>query len=178
VVDATINPDFSQVESDQPQITVNRPFEVFFPEKRPFFLENSAYFTTPIPLLFTRRVANPLVGARASGRIGAWALGSMVVDDRAPFDQTSGAARAWFGVARVLRDVGKESFVGGFVSRRSAGGSDNAVAAVDARLKLGANWVATAQSVVTSVTSREGVMQNGSAWFSSLVGSGRRFNYE
>jgi hypothetical protein len=54
VIDATINPDFSQVESDQPQITVNKPFEAFFPEKRPFFLKNAAYFTTPIQLLFTR----------------------------------------------------------------------------------------------------------------------------
>src|SRR5205807_7733837 len=48
VLDATVNPDFSQVESDQPQITVNQRFEVFFPEKRPFFLENSNFFTTPI----------------------------------------------------------------------------------------------------------------------------------
>jgi len=72
VVDATINPDFSQVESDEPQITVNRRFEVFFPEKRPFFLENQAYFDTPIPLLFTRRIANPLVGGRATGRVGPW----------------------------------------------------------------------------------------------------------
>src|SRR5215471_17995942 len=48
VLDATINPDFSQVESDQPQITVNQRFAVFFPEKRPFFLENSNYFTAPI----------------------------------------------------------------------------------------------------------------------------------
>src|SRR5437762_3153610 len=58
VIDGTINPDFSQVESDQPQITVNKPFEVFFPEKRPFFLENANYFSTAIPLLFTRRIAD------------------------------------------------------------------------------------------------------------------------
>ena len=56
--------------ADQPQITVNKPFEVFFPEKRPFFLENTAYFNTPIQLLFTRRIADPLVGGRATGRAG------------------------------------------------------------------------------------------------------------
>ena len=49
VLDATANPDFSQVESDEPQVTVNQRFEVQFPEKRPFFLENSNYFQTPIP---------------------------------------------------------------------------------------------------------------------------------
>ena len=68
--------------ADQPQITVNKPFEVFFPEKRPFFLENTAYFNTPIQLLFTRRIADPLVGGRATGRAGAYSAGGMVVDDR------------------------------------------------------------------------------------------------
>jgi len=74
VFDATINPDFSQVESDQPQPTANQRFEVFFPEKRPFFIENASYFNTlidapiatkllapvdsltPISLVFTRRI--------------------------------------------------------------------------------------------------------------------------
>ena len=46
-LDFTINPDFSQVESDEPQVTVNQRFEVFFPEKRPFFLENSDFFNSP-----------------------------------------------------------------------------------------------------------------------------------
>ncbi len=74
VLDATANPDFSQIESDDPQVTVNQRFEVQFPEKRPFFLENSYYFQTPIPLLFTRRIVDPAVGRaphrqrRAMGR--------------------------------------------------------------------------------------------------------------
>ena len=74
VLDATINPDFSQVESDQPQITVNQRFEVFFPEKRPFFLENSNYFTSPINLVFTRRIAHPEFGLRLTGKraLGQW----------------------------------------------------------------------------------------------------------
>src|SRR5207245_8949693 len=58
VLDVTANPDFSQVESDEPQITVNQRFEVFFPERRPFFLENSDYFKTPIDLCFTRRIGD------------------------------------------------------------------------------------------------------------------------
>jgi hypothetical protein len=181
VIDGTANPDFSQVESDQPQITVNKPFEVFFPEKRPFFLENATYFTTPIPLLFTRRVANPLAGARASGRIGAYAIGAMVVDDRSPFDAPSADSKAWLGVGRVIRDVGRESYVGGFVSSRAVGGRDNHVAALDARVKLGTNWAATGQSVITSRATLLGptnAAATGTAWFASLVGSGRRFNYE
>ena len=167
VLDGTVNPDFSQVESDQPQITVNKPFEVFFPEKRPFFLENANYFATPIQLLFTRRIADPMAGGRATGRAGPYAIGAMVVDDEAP------ASRTWLSVARVIRDVGRESYVGAFVSDREAGGiASNTVAAVDGRLKIGANWFATGQGVATESG------EAGRALFASLAGAGRRFNYE
>jgi hypothetical protein len=178
VVDATVHPDFSQVESDQPQITVNRPFEVFFPEKRPFFLENAAYFTTPIQLLFTRRIAEPTVGGRATGRVGPYAIGTMVVDDDAAAAPGGRADRAWLGAARVIRDAGRESYVGAFVSDRRDGATMNEVAAIDGRLKLGANWFAAGQTAVTGWHAVDAAAQRGSAVFASLVGSGRRFNYE
>ena len=56
VLDLTANPDFNQIESDEPQVTVNQRFEIFFPERRPFFLENASYFETPINLFFSRRI--------------------------------------------------------------------------------------------------------------------------
>src|SRR5262249_39086713 len=83
-LDATINPDFSQVESDDPQVTVNQRFEVFFPEKRPFFLENASYFQTPENLFFSRRIADPLGGIRLTGRIGRWSIGLLAGADRGP----------------------------------------------------------------------------------------------
>ena len=58
-LDLTLNPDFSQVESDEPQVTVNQRYEVYFPEKRPFFLDNAAYFKTPVQLFFSRRIVDP-----------------------------------------------------------------------------------------------------------------------
>jgi Domain of unknown function (DUF5916)/Carbohydrate family 9 binding domain-like len=178
VVDATVNPDFSQVESDLPQITVNRPFEVFFPEKRPFFLENATYFATPIQLLFTRRIADPAIGGRATGRVGRYAIGAMIVDDNAPVASPGADDRAWFGVARLIRDVGRESYVGAFVSERRGGSIGNDVAAVDGRLKLGANWFAAGQTAVTGSRAGAAAARPGSAVFASLVGSGRRFNYQ
>jgi len=54
--DITLNPDFSQVESDDPQVTINQRFAVFFPEKRPFFIENAGFFSTPIDLFFSRQM--------------------------------------------------------------------------------------------------------------------------
>src|SRR5216683_2678015 len=82
VLDTTINPDFSQVESDQPQVTVNQRFEVLFPEKRPFFLENSSYFNTPVNLVFTRRIGDPEFGTRLTGKSGPWSVGMLFADDR------------------------------------------------------------------------------------------------
>ena len=68
VVDATVNPDFSQVESDQPQFTVNQRYPVYFPELRPFFLENANYFATPINLVYTRNIVHPEFGVRSYGQ--------------------------------------------------------------------------------------------------------------
>ena len=58
-LDVAANPDFSQVESDEPQVTINQRFEVQFPEKRPFFIENASYFKTPEELFFSRRIVDP-----------------------------------------------------------------------------------------------------------------------
>ena len=84
VLDMTANPDFSQVESEDPQITVNQRFEVYFPEKRPFFLENEDYFRTPIDLFFTRNIQDPSAGIRLTGKEGPYSVGLMSTDDRSP----------------------------------------------------------------------------------------------
>jgi hypothetical protein len=84
VFDGTINPDFSTVESDQPQFTVNQRYPVYFPEMRPFFLENANYFATPIQLVYTRNIVHPEYGARMTGKIDHTNLGMFVIDDRAP----------------------------------------------------------------------------------------------
>ena len=83
-LDVTVNPDFSQVESEEPQVTINQRFEVFFPELRPFFLENAAYFQTPDNLFFSRRIQDPELGARLTGRSGPWQIGFLGMDDRFP----------------------------------------------------------------------------------------------
>ena len=64
-IDATVNPDFSQVESDAGQVTVNERFALFFPEKRPFFLEGIDLFATPNQLVYTRQIVDPVAGGKA-----------------------------------------------------------------------------------------------------------------
>jgi len=148
--DVTLNPDFSQVESDDPQVTVNQRFAVFFPEKRPFFIENAGFFMTPVNLFFSRQIMNPQFGSRMTGKVGSWTLGALVIDDRQPGqDQPSGSpydTRAVDGVVRVAREFGKQSYIGAFASTRDFADTNNRVVSLDARLKFGKNWVSDFQA--------------------------------
>lgn len=145
VLDLTYNPDFSQVESDQPQVTVNERFEVQFPERRPFFLENADYFTTETPLVFTRRIVDPEVGLKFTGRQGPWGFGTMLIDDEAPgallapTNSLRGEA-ADIGVLRAFRDFGDQSRAGALYAEREFGDTYNRVGALDSRVKLTDNW--------------------------------------
>src|SRR4030088_118233 len=148
--DLTLNPDFSQVESDDPHVTANQPFAVFFPEKRPFFIENAGFFATPINLFFSRRIADPQFGTRMTGKLGKWTLGALVIDDRQPGQNSISSAyqtRAVDGVMRVTREFGNQSYIGAFFSSRDFVDTSNRVASLDARLKLSKNWVVDVQGV-------------------------------
>src|SRR6266849_3365712 len=148
--DVTLNPDFSQVESDDPQVTVNQRFAVFFPEKRPFFIENAGFFATPINLFFSRRIADPQFGTRMTGKLGNWTLGALVIDDLQPAQRFSSGpynTRAADEVVRVTREFGNQSYIGGFFSSRDFADTSNRVASFDARLKFSKNWVANLQGV-------------------------------
>jgi hypothetical protein len=181
-LDATINPDFSQVESDDPQVTVNQRFEVFFPEKRPFFLENASYFQTPENLFFSRRIGDPVGGVRLTGRLGRWSIGFLAGADRgpgktvAPEDPRFGKY-APGGVFRVQRNIGKESTIGMFVSDYNFGASHNRVAAIDARWKIAKNWVAVGQAIASATRYLDGTRSAGPAYVASLNRSGLHFNY-
>ena len=81
-VDATLKPDFSQVESDAAQIVANERFALFVPEKRSFFLEGVDLFSTPFQAVYTRTVTSPDAGLRATGRSGTTAFTALVARDR------------------------------------------------------------------------------------------------
>ena len=181
-VDLTVNPDFSQVESDEPQTTINQRFEVFFPERRPFFIENAGYFATPINLFFSRRILHPEFGARTTGKMGPWALGALVMDDRAPGESLASSdglygTRAGNGVVRVQREFGRQSTVGVFGARRSFGQASNEVAALDTRLRITDNWVFTGQMATTGTRTSEQERIGGPAFFGSLYFNNRNWKW-
>src|SRR3954447_19084105 len=178
-IDFTLNPDFSQVESDEPQVTVNQRFEVFFPEKRPFFLENAGYFQTPINLFFSRRIGDPQIGARATGKLGGWAAGALAIDDRAPGRAVDLADphfgdRAINGVVRVRREMG-ESSVGALITSRDFGPASNRVASLDSRVKLSSRIFADGQAVVSDDQAGDADRRD-TAFSTSVNRSGRKLS--
>ena len=183
VTDVTVNPDFSQVESDEPQVTANERFEVLFPEKRPFFLENAGFFQTPINLVFTRRIADPQFGARLTGKLGRYSIGALVADDqspgkRAPDGDPRQGRRARFSIVRVNRDIFDQSTVGAIVTERAFDGAFNRVAGADARIKLDDNWVTQLQAVASTTRFADGSRQSGPAYEILLNRAGRQFNFD
>jgi len=179
--DFTVHPDFSQIESDEPQVTVNQRYEVFFPEKRPFFTEGAGFFQTPEDLFFSRRIVDPQLGLRMTGKVAGWALGLLSVDDRAegrtlPSDDAISAQRANINVVRVQREVGSQSTVGFLYSRRRFGAESNDVFGVDARFKLGENWVLTGQAVRSLAHDHPTGRSAGSDYFAEIEHSGLHLN--
>ncbi len=138
---ATVNPDFSQVEADSARLDVNEEFALFYPEKRPFFLEGSDFFTTPIDAVYSRTVADPSWGTKVTGKEGANAVGVMVVQDEItnllfPGSEGSDATTLYeenlSAVLRYRRDLGRSSAVGALVTMRDGDRYSNLVAGLDA----------------------------------------------
>ncbi|HET9838108.1 MAG TPA: DUF5916 domain-containing protein [Candidatus Angelobacter sp.] len=182
VLDTTINPDFGQIESDDPQVTVNQRFEVFFPEKRPFFQENSNFFQTPLNLLFTRRIADPLYGVRLTGKTGPWAIGTLLANDRSPgksvidTDPLAGQ-NAYFAVLRVNRELGKNNSIGMIYTDRELHTAPNSfctsvrcdvgfnrVGGIDTQFRFGQNWQMNAQAVTSETKFADGSREAGPAY--------------
>jgi len=142
---ATINPDFSQVEADAAQLDVNTRFALFFPEKRPFFVEGSDFFSTRMQLVFTRTIGDPSAGLKLTGKSGPSTYALLVARDEItnvliPGDQSSTLGTIPGGsttaIARYSREFGKRTTLGGLVTSRRGDGYRNLVAAADGFQRL------------------------------------------
>ncbi len=154
--DATFNPDFSQIEADMPQVDVNQRYALYYPEKRPFFLEGQDFFSTPLELLYTRKLVDPQWGTKFSGKTGKTTLAFMSVYDKNPVDiEFPGAepptdeeeeilgGRALFTAFRLKRDLFPESYIGFIMTDKEMGydgealtANYNRVAGVDGHFKF------------------------------------------
>jgi hypothetical protein len=172
-IDTTVNPDFSQVESDAGQVTVNQRFALFFAEKRPFFLEGIELFSTPNQLVYTRQIASPIAGGKVTGKFGRTNVAFLSAKER---EDSSGA---WFNVARVRHDLGRNSTVGITVTDRTQSSDYNRVAAADSRIVFAKLYYVQGQ-VGQSWTRDRGVEHAAPIWLAEFDRTGRAwgFNYK
>ncbi len=143
-LNGTANPDFSQVEADVGQVTVNQRFALFYPEKRPFFLEGLEQFDTPNRLIYTRRITQPVAGAKLTGKAG-----DMNIAYLAAVDQTDEATgdHPVFNLLRLRRDLGASSTLGLAYTDRIEGDQYNRVLGSDVRVVWRKLWFSAVQLV-------------------------------
>ena len=159
-IDATLNPDFSQIESDIPQVSVNSRFALSYPEKRAFFLEGTDLLTTPMRVVYTRSITSPAWGIRATGQSGSTAYTVLAAEDRGggsvvlPGAEGSRLARQDFRslvlVGRARTSIGS-SFAGLlFTDREVQGGGHNRVIGPDFLWKMNSADRLQGQAVFSS----------------------------
>jgi hypothetical protein len=132
-LNGTANPDFSQVEADVGQVLLNERFALFYPEKRPFFLDGLEQFDTPNQLIYTRRIADPDAGLKLAGKVGGTNVGALFSADNRG-DSWGGGHAPLFGVLRVRRDLGRNSNLGLVATTREDGGDFSRLLGGDIRL--------------------------------------------
>ncbi|MCM2258797.1 MAG: DUF5916 domain-containing protein, partial [Vicinamibacteria bacterium] len=154
-LDAAINPDFSQIESDVAQIATNERFALFYPEKRPFFLEGTELFQTPLQAFYTRSITAPTVGVRGTGKLGATAFSAVFAEDEGggsvilPGPVTSDLAeqdfKSWVAATRVKRDIARSHVAVLATGRQIEGGGHNFVVGPDFQWRPNDGDVVTGQ---------------------------------
>ncbi len=157
-IDATVNPDFSQIESDDAQVDVNTRFALFFEERRPFFQEGSDLFRTEMQTVYTRSINEPIVAAKLTGRIGTTSVAYIGARDNQsplllPFEEESNILSAGKSVSNIIRvkhSFGQDKYVGALVTdRRLDQGGTGSTVGVDASVRFLKKYILTGQLVTS-----------------------------
>jgi hypothetical protein len=197
-LDFAINPDFAQVESDQLVVQANQRFPIFFPEKRPFFLEGIDIFNTQIAAVHTRTIIDPDFAVKLTGKVGRNTFGLLLASDNgpgnfSPEEQLTANPRfigknASVGILRLKHDIGnKDSFIGFLGTYRKFVDQDNVLGGFDSRLRINKQTTFSAQALVSR--SRNQFFypdlgqtldrtENGFIYATDYNMSGRHFGYE
>ncbi|MBD3403151.1 hypothetical protein GF420_09675 [candidate division GN15 bacterium] len=156
--EAAVNPDFSQVESDEAQIDVNTTTALFFPERRPFFQEGSDLFSTWLDVTYTRSITDPEVAGKVYGRLGRTSVAYVLASDRStamlvPFAERTRLVPmggAISNIMRVRQTLMSDSYVGATLTdRRYDGGGAGTVFSGDGRIRLHDNYSLEFQGAVS-----------------------------
>ena len=153
VLNGTVKPDFSQVEADATQIAADARFALFYPEKRPFFVEGAELFNVPNTLVYTRTIVQPDGAAKVTGKLGRADVAVL-----SAFDQPAssfGGERPLVDIVRLVQNFGEQSLAGLLYSDRVGGGRANRVFGGDTHIVFGRLYFAQFQAV-ESVTRRLG----------------------
>jgi Domain of unknown function (DUF5916)/Carbohydrate family 9 binding domain-like len=175
-VEGTVNPDFSQVESDAFQVEVNQRFPLFFSEKRPFFMEGLGTFELAgvggdalmRTAVHTRRIVDPFWGSKATGTVGKTSFGLLAAGDDAPgrdlgaLDNPYLGERKEYYIVRGQYPLGRGSYVGGIVTDTEFAAGHNRVVGSDVSMRMGrhnasATLLATTSTTPDGLTSKDGV---------------------
>ncbi len=168
-LDLTANPDFSQIEADANKIDVNRRFPLYYDEKRPFFLEGTEIFQTPIEVVYTRKMVDPLAGIKFSGRSGPYSIGLLSEIDRyeGSMDYLTGMyysddiidtyrnEKTFNNIIRIKRDILDNSFIGLIATDREFGDSYNRVFGLDGSFAFLNNYHISMQTLYSQTRTVE-----------------------
>lgn len=175
VLNATVNPDFSQVEADVGQILLNERFALFYPEKRPFFLDGLELFDTPNQLVYTRRIVAPTGGLKLAGKLVGANIAAMLVQDDQDYSFT-GDNRPLFGVARLRRDFGRAYTLGSVLTAREDDNDYSRLAGADFRLYHSKLYFAQVQAA-QSWSDSQGSLRDGSLLQADWDRTGRQWGF-
>lgn len=172
-LNGAVNPDFAEVESDAGQSVFDPRQALFFPEKRPFFLEGMDAFNTPHNLIYTRRIMKPDAALKLTGKVAGTSIGVLsAADDRSL--SPSGRDRAIYNAIRAQRDIGAQSRLGIAYTDRVLGGDYNRVADVDGRIVFGQVY-STSFQAAKSFDKTSGVARNAPLWEGVFARNGKQF---
>jgi hypothetical protein len=171
----TANPDFAEVESDAGQFVIDPRQALYFPEKRPFFLEGLEQFSVPSNLIYTRRIAKPDAAAKLTGKLAGTTVGFLSASD----DQSlspSGRDATLYNILRAQRDIGTQSRIGMAYTDRVVAGDYNRVGDVDGRATFGDVYSAAFQYAESYDKTGDRV-RNAPLWNGTVARNGKQFGF-
>ena len=175
VLNGTVKPDFSQVEADATQIASDLRFALFYPEKRPFFVEGSDQFNVPNTLVYTRQIVHPTAAAKLTGILDGTEVAFMSALDDPGVSRVPGENPA-ASILRLQRGFSGQSTAGLLVSDREEGPQFNRLAGGDVHVVFGRMYFAQLQAVASATNAGSGT-HTAPMWEAVLDRTGRSFGF-